>query len=229
MPTQFTTADLVSRVRRYLPNPQNTDFPSTTDVYAVMQEATQEFARDLLQPCPWLGMQAPALMTTSDGGLTWQYGTDADGNPISPLGATSIYRRREDVQDFPLACGTDYYDEGTQIRMPANRADPISYPDGAPYFYGNTPQVYVDGTHNPNVNPVDIRIAIVWKTTENLLIALGADETKAAGKYAQLLYKIVCSEQLAQQSRGDLLASRSTAPRRFQRMLSPYSWGGVAR
>ena len=227
--TQWTSTDLLARVRRYLPNPQNTDFPSNTDIYAMMQEATQEFARDILSPCPYLGMQAPALMTTADSGLTWQYGLDADGNPIAPLGAVSIYRRKEDVPDFPMELGVDYLDETIQIRMPANRADPISYPDGAPYYYGNVPQVYVDATHNPNINPVDIRIAIVWKTTQNALLALGADETKAANKYAEHVQKIVWSEQLAYQSRGALIATRSAMPARYRRMLSPYSWGGANR
>ena len=225
VPTQWISTDLLTRVRRKLPNPQNTDFPSNTDVYAEMQEATLEFARDVLQPCPFLTMQAPTLMTSADSGLTWQYGTDADGNPISPLGACAIYRRKEDVPDFPMERGVDYLDETIQIRMPANRADPISYPDGAPYFYGNVPQVYVDSSHNPAAQPVDVRMAIVWRTVANLLIDLNADETKAERRYAELLQKIVWSEQLASQNAGALLSSRSTLPSRFRRMLSPYYWG----
>lgn len=223
--TQWISTDLLARVRRYLPNPGNLDFPKDTDLYAMMQEATQEFARDVLQCCPWLGMQAPALMTTADVGLTWQYGNDADGNAIAPLGACAIYRRKEDVPDFPMERGVDYIDETIQIRMPVNRADPISFPDGAPYYYGNVPAVYVDATHNPSVNPVDTRIAIVWRTTANALLALGADESKAEQRYAGIVQKVIASEQLASQNSGALLSSRSTLPSRYRRMLSPYYWG----
>lgn len=221
MTTQFTTADCVARVRRVLPNPGNNDFPLTADIYAFLSEAENEAKRDVLQACPWLTLQAPTLMVTADAGLTWQYGLDADGNAIAPLGGCAIYRRKEDVPDFPLERGVEYLDENIQIRMPSNRADPITYPDGAPYYYGNVPTILIDGTHNPTLMPLDARILIIWKATENALLALGADATSAASKYQQILNKVIASEQLASQNSGALMAGRSTLPTRYRRLFSP--------
>ena len=223
MTTQFTTSDCVARIRRYLPNPQNLDFPANTDIFAFLQEAENETKRRLLQACPWLVLQAPTLMVTADGGLTWQYGLDADGNAIAPLGGCAIYRRKEDVPDFPLERGVDYLDENIQLRMPSNRPDPISFPDGAPYYYGNVPTVFIDATHNPTLMPIDARILIVWKATENALIALGADESKAMTKFEENMAGMIASEQLASQNSGALMAGRSTLPTRYRRLFSPYT------
>ena len=223
--TQFTTADLITRIRRVLPQPGNLDFPSTNDLYAFLMEAENETKRDLLGPCPWLVLQAPTLMTTADSGLTWTFGSDADGNAIAPFGEYALYRRLTDIPDFPLERGVDYQDELIRIRMPAGRADPISYPDGAPYFYGNIPTLFIDATHDPTLPPIDARILLVWKAAANALIALGADEGDAEKRYSQLLLKYVWSFQLASQNAGALLASRGTLPTRYRRLFSSYSTG----
>lgn len=223
--TTYDTNDCIARIRRYLPQPGNLDFPTNDDLYAMMYEAENEVKRDILQCCPWLMLQAPVLMTTSDSGLTWTFGTDANTNAITPYGAYAIYRRKEDVPDFPMERGVEYIDENVRIRMPANRPDAISYPDGAPYYYGAVPTVAIDGSTAPSLVPADARILTVWKTVANVLIALGSDESDAEKRYQELLNKTIASEQLASQNSGALLASRSATPPRYRRLLSPMSWG----
>ena len=225
MSTQFTSADCLARVRRYLPNPTNTDFPADADVYAMLTEAENEVKRDLLGPCPWMVLQPPTLMSTTDGGLTWTFGTDSDGNAIVPFGASAIYRRKEDVPDFPMERSVDYLDETVRIRMPSNRADPISFPDGAPYFYGNIPTILINASAQPTLQPLDARILMIWKASANALIALGADEGDYERRYDQLILKFVSSFQLAAQNAGAMLASRSTLPTRMRRLFTPYSSG----
>ena len=60
-------------------------------------------------------------MTTTDGGHTFTYGLDSDGNPIFPMGKTRIFTTLTAVPNCPWNPGYDYLDEGNRIEIPNNR------------------------------------------------------------------------------------------------------------
>lgn len=113
----------------------------------------------MAQYCPRALVQAPTLMATADSGLTFTFGTDANGNAIEPFGQMQLYRQQTDFPDFPLECGVDYAWEGSRIRMMNYVAQASAFPSGAPYYYGMIPTTAVDGT--PTITPADKRVLTV--------------------------------------------------------------------
>lgn len=228
-PTLWTTADCLTRVRRYLRQPTTSDFPVDADIYAALAEAENEVKRRILPVCPWLILQAPTAMSSSDSGLTWTFGNDSDGNAISPLGAYAIYRQRSDIPDFPLQRGVDYQDEGIRIRMPNNRASSIQWPDAStPWFYGNLPTVTIGSSNEPTLVPVDRRELLVWGACARVGIMLDRDVSEFERKYAEGIQDWITSAQTASANPGALLAQRAVVPPRFKVWQSPYQpgwWG----
>jgi hypothetical protein len=226
-PTLWTSTDLLARFRRYFHTASTPDFPGDTDVYAFLSEGENDAKRRVLMCCPWLMLQAPTLMTTSDGGLTFTFGNDSDGNPIQPFGAYALYRQTTDVPDFSLSKGIDYIDEGNRIRMPNANAAAVQWPGGAPYYYGNVPTVQINGggSAEPTLYPPDRRIATVWYACMMAAVATGQDIDRYEAMYETVIADWIAGAQLATQNAGALLSSRSTMPPRFRVWNSPYSYG----
>lgn len=101
---------------------------------------------------------APALLSTNDGGYTYTFGQDADGNNAFPLGRTGIFTSLAAVPDYPLQPGVDYLDEGTRIRGVDNM--PIT---GPLYRYGLAPIEAISQFGDPVLQPPSSRMLIVIK------------------------------------------------------------------
>lgn len=96
----------------------------------------------------------PQLITTDN--MTFTFGTDADGNPIFPMGKVGIYPDLSSIPDDPWVEGFDYYSEGTQIRIPngVTWASPL-------YWRGIAPPGRLDASNPPILYPVAARELIV--------------------------------------------------------------------
>ncbi len=105
---------------------------------------------------------APTAMTTADGGHTFTYGTDANGEAIYPLGMTSIYTSLDCVPNYPWQPNADYLDEGTQIRIPNN----IVW-SGPLYWYGIAAPPRMSASVQPTLQPLPARILIAIKAVQS--------------------------------------------------------------
>lgn len=101
---------------------------------------------------------APTALTSTDGGFTYTFGTDEDGNALFPLGRTKIFTSLTCVPDYALQPGVDYLDEGTRIRS-VNDA-PLA---GPLYWYGLQPIGQMSAIVDPVLQPPPMRTLIVVK------------------------------------------------------------------
>ena len=98
---------------------------------------------------------APYQLTTADGGLTFTYGTDANGYALFPMGQTGIYPTTSSIPGGAWTPGVDYLDEGTTIRMP--NAVPYT---GTLFAYGLQMAPRMSQDVQPVLMPPSIRMLI---------------------------------------------------------------------
>ncbi len=173
-------------------------------------------------------------MTTADSGLTFTFGSDANGNLIEPFGDLQLFRQLQDVPDFPLEMGVDYLWEGPRIRMPNNLATGAQFfPNGAPYFYGIVPTVAINGTTAPTLVPADKRTLLCGYACARYARAGGAfdprpyEETGLDGdQWPRGLSSWIMQLQLQVANAGVLAATRSTPAlsARLRRIANTRVW-----
>jgi len=143
----WDSAYLLDQFNRYAGRP-DADAITPATKYTYLSEGQAKVVGEILARQPEVLVQPPMQMVTTDGGMTFNFGTDANGYPLFPMGKAGIYRRLEDIPDFPLNEGWDYLNEGTQIRIPNNRSLP--YPL---YWRGVVPPPEISASMQPVLMP----------------------------------------------------------------------------
>lgn len=103
----------------------------------------------------------PTLSTTDQQVFT--FGTDANGNPLFPIGKVRIFENLSAVPDYPWVEGIDYLNEGNQIRIPNNQ----TY-GGTLYWRGIAPPIDISASNQPTLIPPQFRILIVYSAVQRL-------------------------------------------------------------
>lgn len=157
----WDSADLLARFKRYANRPTNDELLTDALAYALLTEAQTEELADLAALAPASQMGAPVLLTSSDGGVTYTFSTDAQGNSIFPL-ACEVYA---EVNGRELrACSWnnwgDFVIEGDRIRMPGNVAQTFT---AGPYARFVRADAEIDANTEPVLKPAPARIILVWK------------------------------------------------------------------
>jgi hypothetical protein len=176
--TGWESSDLLARFNRMAdrPAPPADAYPDATK-YQLLADAQDSVLNKIASVAPRVLYNPPTLMTTSDGGYTFQFGTDGNGYPLFPMGKTRIYQDLDSVPDYPWRPGLDYLDEGTQIRMPNN----IQW-SGTLYWYGITPPGELSATVAPVLQPPPARILIVIEA-----VSMFATDFARNGALAQMM------------------------------------------
>ena len=157
----FDSSDLYTRVTRYINRPTSDELVTPTLVYALLSEAQTEILGELATLAPASQMGAPVLMTSADGGVTYTFGTDADGNDVFPL-ACEIYAEI-DGREWRACSWTswgDFVPEGNKVRMPGNVAQTIT---NGPYARFVAANASITSVIQPVLNPPAARMLIVYK------------------------------------------------------------------
>jgi len=131
--------------------------------YVWLSEAQNEVVADIAARMPEVLYTPSAIpMTTTDGGRTFSYGTDADGNPIFPMGKTRIFTQLTAVPEAAWVPGFDYLDLGWRIEIPNNRtyAGPL-------YWRGIAPPPDITATSPPVIMPPPARELITFTAVKN--------------------------------------------------------------
>jgi len=157
----WDTADLVARVRRYANRPPQDELLTDDLIYALLTEAQTEELADLAALAPTSQMGAPVLLTSADGGVTYTFGTDVDGNNVFPL-ACEVYAELNgrELRACSWDYGGDFVVEGDRIRMPGNTAQTFS---AGPYARFVRADAQIDASTQPVLKPPPARITLVWK------------------------------------------------------------------
>jgi hypothetical protein len=133
--------------------------------YRFLTDAQPEVYDDLFTRYPELGYSAPVgPLVTADGGKTYSFGVDAAGDPIRPIGHAELYPNLRAVPDDPLEPGVDFIFESGLIRIPGNRTRLFA---GGPYArFVAMPDIAIDATHPPLLQPKHARILLCYKALE---------------------------------------------------------------
>lgn len=161
-PVVWQAADLLARVRTEIQQPAGSDFPQDADLYTGLGNSQNKVLARLSVTVPESQYGAPVLLASTDGGFTFSFGTDADGNSIFPMGEFELYRSLNSVADSPMSPFSEFLIEGDHIRIPGNL--PYAGPSSGPYARFLTPGLLLDGTHAPVLKPVQARQCLVYDT-----------------------------------------------------------------
>lgn len=161
----WSSPDLLRRCKQYARRPA-TDAAVTDDMwFDWMTEAQVQVFHDLFSRHPELQTSAAILMTSTDGGYTYTFGVDVDGDPLYPMGFTELFPDLRSIPDSPLVYGEDYEVEGYLVRIPGNRARTWS---AGPYArFVTMPDQAVSLDLNPLLYPKEARMLLVWKALQS--------------------------------------------------------------
>jgi hypothetical protein len=130
------------------------DVITSAQKYVKLSLAQQEVVSEIAAVAPHalypnVAYGSIPTMTTTDNAI-WTFGTDTDGNPITPIGKVQLYRNLSDIPNRPLREGIDFLNETIGIRIPGNRT--LS---GSLYYRGIViPQTIDDsGDNDPALMP----------------------------------------------------------------------------
>lgn len=151
----YDAADCLARFNETALRP-TADEISDASKYRWLTRAQNKVIADIAARAPWTLYGAPTAMTTADGGFTYQFGTDSNGYPVTPIGKCRIYTSLTAIPQYPWQEGYDYLNEGEQIRIPNNR----TY-TGTLYYRGINQPADIDATHQPALLPEASRELIV--------------------------------------------------------------------
>lgn len=149
----YSSTDLAHRIKLRLGRPAvdaaftNT---STDDVlYDFLTEAQSRLTLMLASFTPDALWTVPTALTSADGGFTYGFGPDTDGESIFALGQFKVYRQRSDIPDYPMEPGVDFAVEGTVLRIPNQQTR--TFGDGGPWCQYVAPSNIITATVQPTV------------------------------------------------------------------------------
>jgi hypothetical protein len=158
--TSWTSATCLTRFNQLAGRP-TTDAIADAQKYVFLSDGQEAVLTELSTIVPNLLYPAPILMTSSDGGYTYTFGTDGNGYALFPMGRAQIYPSLNAVPDYPWRPGVDYLDEGTTIRMPNN----VPYA-GPLYWRGMTQPAQMTAVVEPVIQPPSSRTLLVTKAVQ---------------------------------------------------------------
>lgn len=166
--TGWQSSDLLTRFNLIAGRSSTGDAILDPTKYQYIADGEQYTITRIASIKPSILYGAPAALTTTDGGYTFTFGTDGNGYALFPMGRARIFPSLAAIPSAPWNPGTDYLDEGVQIRMPNNT--PYT---GTLYWYGLTPTQQISATVQPMLQPPEIRILDVIQAVKNFAESAG--------------------------------------------------------
>lgn len=135
----------------------------TSAVWDLLSDAQDYWVRIIASTRPEPLYGAPVLLTSADGGYTYTFGLDAEGQPIFPIGHVEIRQSRSGRLLIPTADwgSGDYVMEGNKIRIPNGKTK--TFASVGPYARFVTPPTKINGATQPVIQPGSARILIVLR------------------------------------------------------------------
>lgn len=161
---KYDSADLLARCIRNAQRPAGDAAQTPADWYAFLTEAQDEWFMHFASIVPETLYGDPVILTTTDNGLTYRFGTDADGNPVFPMGHAEI---RASPGGAVLIPTTDWGSSGDYVL----EGDRIRWPNGTRRTFGSTgpvarfitPPGVIDDASQPVLKPAFARVLLVYR------------------------------------------------------------------
>jgi len=158
---KWDSAALLSKLRTKLHRPTADELATTPLLYELLTEAEGEVMAEVTALAPTSQMGAPVLLTSADGGVTYTFGTDDDGERVFPL-ACEVYATAggHELHASSWDATGDFVVEGDRIRMPRNEA--VTF-DSGPYARFVRADNTISASSEPILKPPPARMLIVLK------------------------------------------------------------------
>lgn len=219
------SADLVRRGKLRLARPSTDSaftVSSTDDAwYDFATEAQDRVNRDLGVFVPDAVWTVPTEISSTDGGSTYTFGTDVDGESVIAFGHFTLYENRESIPDFPLIPNVDYTiegsgtDGGTVIRIPFNTTR--TFTDGGPWAQYAAPSNVVTSSTQPTI-PKMARTVMLDDMEKRAWKRLGLSDkaAEAEEQYQEDWLQLLALIRTQSAAKGG--ATLTNRPRSFWRM-----------
>jgi hypothetical protein len=143
-----------------------------------LTEGQTHWIQQMSATVPQVNYGNPVTMTTTDGGLTYRFGLDAEGRAIAPLGEAEIRdgpTGRVLRPVLPWLTDAGFVMEGDHIRWPDGRARPTSeFPNGLLARFVAPPGP-IDDDSEPTIKPIEGRLLIAHYACEQACAPLKRD------------------------------------------------------
>lgn len=175
----FDSADILSRIKALLNRPTTDEVFSDAQLYQFAGDAQRRVVSLIAMHCPEAMYGAPTLLSTSDSGATYTFGSG-----VSPIGHIEL-RESPTGAMIPPASSWDnttlgYLFEAEKIRWPGQKTR--TFADG-PYCRFITMPGVLDGSTAPTLKPEFARELIVYDACERAAIRSGGIDP---APYAQM-------------------------------------------
>ncbi len=166
--TLFASADLLADFKFSANRSANDASLDDAQIYRLLTLAQQAVVADVAAVFPRLMMGAPALMVTTDSGLTYHInGTDEDGEDITPFGHAEVYAMLPNGAElYGSSYGGwtgDAVFEGNKLRMPNMTARTFT---SGPYIRYVAMPGTLSAASQPTLRPPNLRPLIVYRALE---------------------------------------------------------------
>lgn len=186
----WDSADLLSLCKLYARRPENDQAMPPASWYSFLSHVQPQAFSDLVTRFPDLAYGPPLLLSTTDGGFTYGFGSDVDGDPIRAMGHAQVFASLPAIPDDPLELDEDFIVEGAILRIPSNRSRQFS---AGPYArVALRPDTEISATVAPVLQPKPARMLLVWAALEAWASRPGAGARPGyyAAKYRDELTRV---------------------------------------
>ena len=156
----FDSPDCLARLRFQIRRPATDETLTDPQAYQLLSDAQRMLYDDVATRSRNAFLTTPALMTTTDGGATYVFGTDSNGYPMLPMAKVQLFYKLSDIPTAPLVEGWDFLNEGATVRRPNAQTFP-----SAPYWRGVPQPADISALVNPTA-PVAARLCLIYKAAE---------------------------------------------------------------
>lgn len=164
--TLFASADLLSDFKFFANRTSNDASLTDAQIYRLLTLGQQQVAASIAAVFPRQMMGAPALMTTSDAGVTYVIsGTDEDGDSPTPFGHAEVYATNPNGGELfgsSYAGGGwgDFVLEGNTLRAAGGQARTFA---AGPYIRYVAMPGTLSASSAPTLKPAAARPLIVYR------------------------------------------------------------------
>lgn len=209
----YDSADLLQRLRDLSGRPATDELLTDTLGYTLLADAQRQVVLDIAARVPQHLMGPPTLLTSTDGGYTYTFGSDDDGNAAFVVGHCEVYARDGGQQLVASSYGDgegDFVIEGDRIRIPRGQSRTFTL---GPYARYVKVPLLLNASVQPILKPVWGRQAIVYGALMRFA-ALGLmRDDKAWGEwYNDELARILLSIRSAFLTQGAPASLRQRRP-----------------
>ena len=161
-PDRYSSADLLLMCREKAGRPAIDAQMPDASWYRLLTEAQDMFLPEIASRVPTALSGQYAVLNTDDGGLTYNFGLDPYGEPVTALGHVDVWARSGGVTLMASSYGAHnggFVIEQTGIRSPGGVARTY---DAGPFarWVGIPPAI--TATVQPIIQPRPMRVLLVW-------------------------------------------------------------------